>query len=337
MIEPVLERPVLADPTTDLLVRLRPRAEREVLRSPVFLTVLLAALTVFIVMYGNILLAVLPGVFCLLNLGVLSYLWSLVRSSRRGAALLVDAYWRPTEVTVLRGSSISTDLSTPSGALRVLGLSTAHRPVLRRTGRAWIVGPDSSGDAAVRIEGSFEAYPAVRLAKAPAPGPVPKAETTDPTLLWAKNLSARAWLLASPAVGLLVGVLAFVADVDLLVLLVITLVVVLGLALGQVKNLHRWIDRKLPRLVAAGGWVAAGATLSPWTPRVDSSAETSVALRLDSGVVATVALPNALTDLLGAIVDTGGVWVAGTIAPGNTVAVGFPGYPLVAAGTVLPG
>ncbi|WP_143073426.1 hypothetical protein [Actinokineospora terrae] len=329
---------MLSDPTTELLVRLRPGATRSLLLVSLAQGVFLTLIAVFVAAFGDPLLAAVCGVVAVVALRNAWHVGRVVRLGRLGAALLPGAHWRPVEVTVLRRSLYGSDLGVVVDGVtvpfRVVGLVAAHRVVVRRTGRAWLV--DGGAVAAIRVEGSHEAYPATRLPKAPAARPVPKAETGDPIAIWARLLAARAW---QPVLPLTVVVLPSVfvvgvLDSDGLAGLVTVLVMAVLIGAVAARTWYRVVDRRLPGLVAAGGWLPVSASVAPWSPRRDSSAKTTAALRYADGTTAEVALPNAMTDLLGAVHDTGGAWVAGRVEPGRFVAVGYPGYPMVAVGRV---
>ncbi|WP_147460141.1 hypothetical protein [Actinokineospora cianjurensis] len=329
---------MLSDPTTDLLVRLRPGATRSLLLVSLVQGTFLTLLAVSVAAFGDPLLAAVSGVVALVAVSNAWQVGRLARLGRLSAALLPGAHWRPVEVTVLRHSMYGSDLGVVvDGAtvpFRVVGLVAAHRVVVRRTGTAWLV--DGGAVAAIRVEGSHEAYPATRLPKSPRQRPVPRLETGDPTAIWARLLAARAW---QPVLPLAVVVLLFVFFVGVLDygwVAGLVMVFVMTCLVGAVsaRTWYRVVDRRLPGLVAVGGWLPVGASVTPWSPRRDSSAKTTAALRYADGTTAEVALPNAMTDLLGAVHVTGGAWVAGRIEPGRVVAVGYPGYPMVAVGRV---
>ncbi|GLW95877.1 hypothetical protein [Actinokineospora globicatena] len=336
LVEPVLGAGVLGDPTTELLVRLRPRASRVALRVPVVLSVVLLAFTVFIGVFGEPVLAAFVAVSLLISLWSLYQVCVLVRVSRVSAEILPGAEWCPVDIAVRGAHSLGADVVvTVDGVevpLRVYGLTLPFRAVVRRTGKAWLV--DGGAVAAIRIEGSHEAFPAVRVARA---RPARRAEEADPTALWAKGLAGRAVRLVLPLVAGLVVVMSLIVigDLHLLTVLICLVLVVVVFGSQPVRHGHRWIDRRLPGLVARGGWLPVGATASRWTPRVDSTTTTNLVLRLTDGAVAVLELPNAAADLLGTIHDTAGAWVAGPLTPGRVVAVGYPGYPLLAAGKVV--
>ncbi|GLW81262.1 hypothetical protein [Actinokineospora globicatena] len=336
LVEPVLGAGVLGDPTTELLVRLRPRASRAVMRSQVVLSALLLALLVFAVVDGDPVLATLLAATSLFSLWSLYHVWRLVRVSRVSAEILPGADWRPVDVAVHgahpTGADVVVTVDGVAIPLHVYGLTLPFRAVLRRTGKAWLV--DGGSVAAIRIEGSHEAFPATRVPKA---RPARKSEDADPTAVWARGLASRAMLIVLPFVAGVVTILGLTAFAQLHLFAVVTCLVLVVVVFGSrtVRYGHRWIDRQLPGLVAKGGWLPVGATASRWTPRVDSTTTTNLVLRLTDGAVAVLELPNAAADLLGTIHDTAGAWVAGPLTPGRVVAVGYPGYPLLAAGKVV--
>ncbi|MBM7772645.1 hypothetical protein JOD54_002849 [Actinokineospora baliensis] len=336
MLDPVVGQPALADPTTAALHVARRSLDRR--KVGPLIGVLVA---VFGAWYVSRTLdsALLFGLFLLLaavNLGVACYALRARQLSLRAVGLLGERSWIPVDVEVLRGTTGITDVLADGAALRVLSLTAAHRAVLRRTGRAWVVGPTADGVAALRVEGSHEAWPARVLPTAPARRPAPSTDVVEPTLRAAEVRARRAKaLLFFPAVLVVYAVYVatlfggfqwylFIAGMSG-PLMALVLVVLFR---------HRLPDRRLPALVRAGDWVRAEVTVHSRTPRRDATAAASATLRLPDGATVAVVAGNAHLDLLGTITETGAVWVAGTVALGRTVALGFPGYPQVAAAKV---
>ncbi|GLW95879.1 hypothetical protein Aglo03_66950 [Actinokineospora globicatena] len=180
--------------------------------------------------------------------------------------------------------------------------------------------------AVLRVPGSRELFPAkVR-------GPFPAGEAvdlsgTDVTGRWAQVLRDRLlWnFLQIPVTFAVLLVFWWASTISLVwfascAVLLVLLVVLL--------SRHRFSDFRLPGLVRAGEWVRVDAALDPWKARRDGTASATATLRFADGTTRTAELSAATVDLLGAIFDNSAVWVAGT---GDHVAVGFPGYPLVAS------
>ncbi|MBM7772644.1 hypothetical protein JOD54_002848 [Actinokineospora baliensis] len=339
--EPAPDQPVLADPTTAALVALNDRPWSR-LRPFVTAGVLVALAVAVDQWWGSDPLVLLFVLGAGLNVIAGSHLLRLHRLNRAAAGMLATTPWIPVEAQILRGASGITDLRVQREdgvlALRVFLLTAPHRVVLRRTGKVWIAGPNFDGVAAVRVEGSHMAWPARLLPDLPEQRPTSRGDQVEPTAAMAAALRKRvnAHLVSVPVVLVVAYLIATSQGVfEPLVFAssAIAGLVVAGAAVYRTR--HRLPDRALPGLVAAGGWVAASATVDPWTPRPDGSVEARVTLRLPDGPAAVVLLRSASIDLLGTIGETGGVWVTGSVVPGGVVAVGFPEYPLVAAGSVL--
>ncbi|GAA3011630.1 hypothetical protein [Actinokineospora diospyrosa] len=337
-LEPVLTRSALSDPTTATLHALRRALDwRKVLP---LVNVVLAAVVAW---YGNHALGSTAVTGLLLVLGAVSlaqgvYALRVRQISLRNVGMLREQPWTSVDIQVLRGTTGITDLRVEGAttALRVFSLTAAHRAVLRRTGRAWLVGPDAEGVAAIRVEGSHEAWPARVLSTVPAQRPVPAPDKVEPT---ARAAAVRSKRITMALVFLPVFLLyalytaTMFGGFELLLFLIgLTPALLVGLLLVAIR--HRLADRRLPALVRAGGWVQVEATVHSRAQRADATAEAHITLRRADGSAVAVVSRNAPVDLLGAITDTGVVWVAGTVETGQTIALGFPGYPLVAAAKV---
>ncbi|GLW95878.1 hypothetical protein [Actinokineospora globicatena] len=182
--------------------------------------------------------------------------------------------------------------------------------------------------AVLRVPGSRELFPA-KVKRSGGDTSTVDLSTVDVTVRWAKSRrDAIFWLFGQLAVFLVAVLVVVAITMPSQYLLVWWLVLVLvtggGLAIGLRFRLP---DVTLPQLVRAGEWVRAGAALSAWTARRDSTASATATLRFADGIVRTVVMPAAPVDLLAAITDSSSLWVNGS---GSRVAVGFPGYPLLA-------
>ncbi|CRK55652.1 hypothetical protein [Alloactinosynnema sp. L-07] len=93
-------------------------------------------------------------------------------------------------------------------------------------------------------------------------------------------------------------------------------------------------NRRLGELLGAGEWTKVSASLAPWQARMDGTTYGVATLRLPDGRVLLAAMPAAPVDVLGTVWDTGSLWLVGQPEPGRTLAVGFPGYPLLTAATI---
>ncbi|GAA3054307.1 hypothetical protein LV79_005108 [Actinokineospora globicatena] len=202
---------VLDDPNTARLVALRVRSPWRIGWAVVTL-VALAGWVAYGIAAGLTLIAVVAFCRCALGIkGVVLWLKAF-RASRATLSVVEGAIWFPFAATVLGGVGAQTDLAVRMGTevvvLRVFGLYGPHRTRLGvdqevwLAGPTWVVGPvamrgpvgmaDPVGrPIAVRIDGSYDVYPAVRLVGTPHRAASP----ADATLAWAKMMRTRALLL----------------------------------------------------------------------------------------------------------------------------------------------
>ncbi|WP_436495612.1 hypothetical protein [Actinokineospora sp. HUAS TT18] len=92
---------------------------------------------------------------------------------------------------------------------------------------------------------------------------------------------------------------------------------------------HRFASCRLPWLIDAGEWTRVEVRVSRWEARQDLTVDTHLAIRRADGAILSARMRAATGDLVTAVAETGVLWVAGEPAPGRTVAVGYPGYPLL--------
>ncbi|HEU5473943.1 MAG TPA: hypothetical protein VFV67_25130 [Actinophytocola sp.] len=252
------------------------------------------------------------------------------------AALPAQA-WRPVPAAVVGRRVLEPGAGTLPGHLRVTGLHEAERQLIARTGRIWVVGPDRRGWLTVRLDGTPGLYPA-RLVRPrtglPALTSRPSGTTgtaaddpvTNALAVWRRRCLGG-WL----GIAVLpILVVAFAPGRVDRWLLVVALVV--GLSLPMIVPARpRWFlaTSRLPRLLRAGAWTRVAVTLRPWEIRLDGTANATGTVQPDGGACLDISLPLATTELLGTMWRTGTVWLAGEPDPGRTVAVGFPGYPLL--------
>ncbi|GLZ42680.1 hypothetical protein [Actinokineospora sp. NBRC 105648] len=347
---PALDRPVLADPTTALLFGLRRDPRSVALRA--FGNA--AVLAVFAVADLLVLSDDASGFFVLLValtalLTITGVQWLKIgKRLRTSRDLLESAPWRQARVVTLRGakaySVVEATEYDPDGRVgttslfQVFSLSSAHRGVLAREDQAWVVGPDQSGAAALRVAGSHEAWPAVPADKRPTAVRVPAADRAEPTHRWATLLRQRVLVLAMPVVVVLVlgaFFLGTVSDPDLLLVeLVVSLAIAIAAAAPLWRKRYLLAEWRLPSLIKAGPWTQVRALAAPATARPDGTVAVTLTLWLPDGSVRTASLAAGTVDLLGAVAETGALWVAGAPVPGEVVAVGFPGYPMLAVAKI---
>ncbi|MGQ0842032.1 hypothetical protein [Actinokineospora sp.] len=102
------------------------------------------------------------------------------RPWRRSTARVASRRWWPAVVEV-----------DDVGVLRVIGMPSAHRFLIARTGAVWVAGPDAAGWALVRVDGSHEPFLA-RLVRGPR-RIAALSEAPEVTERWARSLRARAF------------------------------------------------------------------------------------------------------------------------------------------------
>lgn len=329
--EPAQDRPAMADNTTMILFELmRKRVWRMVFAS-VVAAVLVGpwlAIPAFAFEeeppYPMVSGVVLVWIFMAFN-----RLWILWIP--RGAALLRTRGWRPAQARILRAGRPSfTSLVECDGelVLRVGRLSAAQHALIARTGRVWVVGPDDKGWASVRVDGSHVVF-AARRAKAPKEVPVnAEGDVTALTAAWMR-FGATAHL------RFLAAVLAWMAVMVALDVRWTHMAGLVGvLAVVTVRRGSAFVDRRLPALVSAADWCELPVSMNPWFWREDGTSTAEGVVGLPDGRSLALRMPNATVDLLGTIYERGTVWFSAVPESGKTVAVGFPGYPLLAVATI---
>jgi hypothetical protein len=278
---------------------------------------------------------------------------STVRWPKVGRAMLSGEPWRPVGA-VVRGATVTLADGT---LVRVWDLPPPARMVIARTGRVWLVGPDAHGWAALRVDGLHTPWPAhvrgagVRLqaagptgmvdglwsgtgvTQARAPGDVAVAITPvqapqvvagdDPVVAaLVRHLARRRWGEVAYAVlsTAALCMLAILAALHWLALVTVaTGAVVAGLLAWRLRNVNR-----LATLLTRGPWQRAEAMLTDGV----------AAVRMADGTRFTVDLRDADFDVTANVYETESVWVAGS--PEAVAAVGFPGYPILAAARFTP-
>jgi hypothetical protein len=258
-----------------------------------------------------------------------------LRSARR---LLAAQAWRPVPATVISRRVVEVGADGERWQARVAGpLPDAVRQVITRAGRVWLVGPDADGWLSLRIDGWHEPLPGRRQDPVimSVPGQSAPVTDVDPvTGSWAAYLARaeRRWLWAltlGPALGLTGSRAMISGSVWGVVVQAAILAVLVAVAVAQRWRL--WRDRRmLPGLLQAGPWTKVSAALRPWEAKPSGLANARGTMWLSDGGTVEITLREASVDLLGTMWETGAVWVAGEPVAGKTVAVGFPGYPLLA-------
>lgn len=267
--------------------------------------------------------------------------------------LLEEQAWRGVGVASARDGVLELGDGT---RVRVWGMPAAVRDVVARTGRVWLVGPDTPGWLALRVDGLHTPWPArvttrgpgesggVRL---PAAGPTgvvdglwsdptatdrrlaPVGPLADPMVAWVRHLGSRQW-------GDLAFTVVWAAALVLVVALapigwLVPLAAVAGLGAVARPAWRLRATHRLAALLNVGQWQRAEATLPSWEAGHHSRGDGTATARLTSGERFTVDLRSVHLDVLANTWQTESIWIAGTPAHGRTLAVGFPGYPVLAA------
>lgn len=346
---PATDRPAGADHATATLFALLVRRMTVLRRAAVILGVLAALILLIKVAAGftSVDVLLLP-----LFAAVLGLTWWQVGTAQaryggwlpHAAALLSTTTWRKVNATVLRGGDrpvLEVEDVDRTYRLRCGGLHAAAQQVVARAGHVWLIGPDEAGWSVVRVPGLHAPWAARVGAEPvepmPVPAPRPGAEDTaaaDPVALaWAEDGVRVQRRGLAVAVGMIVVgaviVLRFGFDEDgWLGMVWGGLVVLLG-----ARALHRAVRqvreaRAVLGMLAAGPWTPVPVTLRPWQSPAATVDATGTA-RLGEDRTLAITLPRATVDLLASVEETGTLWFAGEPAPGATVVVGFPGYPLL--------
>lgn len=327
--EPRTDRPAMDDPTTAALFRDMRKAGITVACVGALLTALLVWVVLTAQDRGK---AAVPMIVVLVASGVLAALsvWLWIRWLRPGGRLLRAQAWRPIPANVARVGRRwwNSDLRLDDGAvLRVARLSAAHHALIARTGRVWVVGPDESGWASMRVDGSRLAFPARRIRRAAGSEP---AVAGDVTALMAAYLRARSlvplWALGCMA-AITAGWIALGGSWGVLGGLTVGIVATFG-------SRDKLLDRHLPAFVAGAEWTQSKVTLKPWGVGQGGHTDAAGRVWFGDGTSSPLSMPNASLDLLAAAHDAETLWFSQTPEPGKTLAVGFPGYPLLAVAKV---
>ncbi|SER61611.1 hypothetical protein [Actinokineospora terrae] len=270
--------------------------------------------------------------FIVFALGFQAWYWfpgSSLRWAHPALGLLRAQPWRVVPARVLRGGRWSAVVEVVDRVPVELSvwIDPAHLAMITDT--AYLV---RHGEQAVlRVPGSRAMF----LARARGPVAAVEVPAVRVTERWARVLRERILLL--PVQGaLLVGALllgVWLTDPPARLVVAMAGCYLLIAVVGLIAVSHRLADLRLPALVDSAQWTRADAALGPWKARRDGTAEAKVFLRFEDGAMRAVAMSAASVDLLGAVADSSELWTTGTE---GRVAVGFPGYPLLAVGEVVP-
>jgi hypothetical protein len=301
--EPRNDRPAMDDPTTAALFQGMRKEGITAACGGVFLTALLIWVLLAAPTFGR---NTVPLIVALVTseVTVAVAVWSRVRWLRPGGRLLRAQAWRPIPAKVARVGKRwwNSDVRLDDGTvLRVTRLSAAHHARIavpaRRSRRAAGSEPAVAGDVTVLAAAYLR--------------------TRSLGVVWAFGwvvAITAAWIALGGTWGAL-GALT---------------VAVVGIFAARGKLL----DRRLPAFVASAEWTPFEVTLKPWGPGQGGHSDAAGRVWFDDGQSSPLRLPNASLDLLAAAHEAGTLWFSELPEPGKTLAVGFPGYPLLAVAKV---
>jgi hypothetical protein len=345
--EPATDRPALTDQTTAALFSLLERRIKSA-RSG-FAVAPLMVLSIGSMFLGGIIwtapFLILYGIPIALFLFVLGQATvAQVRFGRwlpRGRRLLTTQPWRSVPAKLVGPRVLEVRSGDQDWHLRVR-LYDAVRRVIARTGRVWLVGPDDRGWFALRIDGAHAPWPARRTRSRggrevtwSAPSTTPTAAHDPVSASWAATVARLARLGLLPyvalaaifvllSIGLAWGTHLVIVWVVFGLICVTPCLVLLAIRVRRTRDLRRLIP-----LLSVGPWQRVRAELHSWKFQEKGYTNVTGTVFLDNGVRLSLFLPSANADLLGNIWETGTAWFAGEPTPGKTMAVGFPGYPVL--------
>lgn len=266
-----------------------------------------------------------PDVGVFLVGAALAFAWVAYTDSMSGGSgwagpvrrLLSEQPWRPSAATVLdvRGTVLALEDGTH---VRVHGLPAVGREVVVRAKKVELVGPDSAGWLAVRVDGTHTPFPA-RVVRSREAEPA-KPSTTPVTTMWVEYLVAywTRFLVALAVWTVVLVVLALVVTHAWWVVPGLLMFTAIGAAkfwskLGAAKKLrHRPL------------WQKAFAIIQDWESRQNGVGAGRIELRFPDGRRCVAELTCAPLDVLANAWREEALWVT----DGNVV--GFPDYPAVA-------
>lgn len=264
--------------------------------------------------------------------------------------------WRPVIARPLRATDCRVEVRDGADLYYLKGgVLDPFAQVLARHPRAWLVGPDSRGRAALRLPGTHSPLPLRKAKNADGYREVrPRQTNIDPAapasedevaIRWAKVVrrKTRRWFCwpALLALAVSVGFLRGASDQTAAdeASMSVAVAVAVGVLVLLIWALSRWQKGRdavtLPKLLAAGPWQRYPIRLtSPYRPGKFAFGDVSVAVEFD-GVEHPFTLHYASPDVVGYIENTGTIWFAGSPhSGGQAIAVGVPGYPII--GIVRP-
>jgi hypothetical protein len=272
----------------------------------------------------------LAGVFLLLALVSLGSLvafhlrWG--RWAETSKALLSSIVTRRVTAEVISWQGKNVVLALDGGQLcvRAGAVHRDARQVVARTGEIWLAGPDANGAVVLFIDALPVPVHGQSLAAVPE-RMAPEAPAADLPLSYAKRFAAMQWIPVGIFLLLIAAFSYDVMDSEFRQVYGTFLIVLLILSLARILPIL-----KLPALVKAGHWQSYQATMHIWKGDPKLTGDLGVTITYPDGGIQPVTIRHASAELVANIANTGLLWVAGTPAPGLTLAVGVPGYPIAA-------
>ena len=221
--------------------------------------------------------------------------------------------------------------------LRVRFVNRGLRQVIACSGEITTIGPDAKGNAVVFVDG----WPAPLPAKVAAATKQSAPESAVDEPKGSLTRKAGLWWLAFAGALLPAAVFAYDAQQSVVIvgrneingtamfnwlfmaMSVVMACCLLGLALRQ-----HWLSR----LLAAGQWQGYPAALVSWkgeSRQPGTNLVLQISLPDDRSL--RVSVQQASPELMANVYVTATLWAVGTPTAGKVVAVGVPGYPIVAA------
>jgi hypothetical protein len=331
------------DPNTALLERIRAGVLR---RSSLvaLILILFGVLMYFSVRDGQVTKSVYLGILLVALLALIALqLWLHVPHIRHGKALLSRYGWRRLPATIVSDKPclVRVNIDGTDVTMRVRRTNRNAKQILLRTPTLWICGPDEQGRALLRLAGSV-GHGLTQVTGAVPTGapptlihPATPRPADEPALSWSRRIQSRALLIAMAVslvfVGIGVGNLTWTGfdfgEID-------------GTAFGgSIGGLAMFIlmaqgyakaRKTFRQLAQAPYWQPVPVSLDTWDRPANSALRTgSGRVILPGGWEGFVDFPRLSFDLAANMRATGVLWVAGDAAPGATVPIGLPGYPLL--------
>ncbi|MBC6450852.1 hypothetical protein [Actinokineospora xionganensis] len=108
----------------------------------------------------------------------------------------------------------------------------------------------------------------------------------------------------------------------------------IGWAIVVFGTREQLLVRHLPKFMAGVEWTPFEVTLKPWGVGQGGHTRADGRVWFGDATSSPLSMPNASVDLLAAAHDAEALWFSERPEPAKTLAVGFPGYPLLAVAKV---